>query len=90
MAAPIPVTLGRPVSSRSYSWLGFVEQAWGSSFRQPDHRIYVFSNGRGFDSTDLYASGIYQQGVSQSWTIDYPTTIDAPWTVDQMNTPEIQ
>lgn len=59
-----PGTLPTPfpkVSYRSFSWLEMVEQAWGSAYREPDHRIYVFSDGRAFDSTDMYQTGIYRK-----------------------------
>ena len=35
----------------------------GSEFSAPDHRVYQFSNGRGFDSTDRGVTGFYTQGV---------------------------
>jgi hypothetical protein len=38
-------------------------RAWGSEFSAPDHRVYQFSNGRGFDSTDRGVTGFYHPGV---------------------------
>jgi hypothetical protein len=61
MASTVPPTLGRPVSYRQFSWLEIVERAWGSEYREPDHRIYQFSDGRAFDSTDMYETGIYRR-----------------------------
>lgn len=62
MPIPIPVGLGKPVTSRTFSWKEFVVRQWGSEYAAPDHRIYQFSGGRGFDSTDLYTTGIYRRG----------------------------
>ncbi len=56
-----PVNLGYPVTSRDFSWLEMVNRQWGSEYRAPDHRIYEFSNGRGFDSTDIGQTGIYRR-----------------------------
>lgn len=52
--------LGNKVSSRTIPWKEMAIRAWGSEFSAPDHRIYVFSNGRAFDSTDLLTTGIYR------------------------------
>jgi hypothetical protein len=51
--------LGSPVTTRSISGLDLAARAWGSEFRAPDHNIYRWSNGRGFDSTDSNAGGVY-------------------------------
>lgn len=59
----VPASLGFPVSYRQWSWLQLAERAWGSEYRQPDHGIYQFSNGRRFDSTDMYQTGIYRRGI---------------------------
>ena len=60
---PYPINfssnLGYKVTFRNYSLEEMVAREWGSSFRAPDHRIYVWSNGRGFDSTDIGFTGIY-------------------------------
>lgn len=40
-----------------------VIRQWGSEFAAPDHRVYNWSNGRSFDSTDLGQTGFYRQGV---------------------------
>jgi hypothetical protein len=70
MAKPIPPTLGRVVTYRQLSWLEMVERSWGSAYRQPDRGIYQFSDGRRFDSTDMYATGIYNGGIRQYPTFD--------------------
>lgn len=59
--AAIPPNLGKPVTTRTFSLLEMVERAWGSEFRAPDHRIYEWSNGRAFDSTDMGTTGIYRR-----------------------------
>lgn len=60
MAAPaIPAALGRPVTTRQFSWKEMVIRQWGSEYSAPDHGVYQFSNGRRFDSTDLGTTGIY-------------------------------
>jgi hypothetical protein len=59
----IPPELGSQVSTRSYTWSEIPQRAWGSEFRAPDHGIYEFSNGRKFDSTDKYKTGVYGGGV---------------------------
>ena len=56
---PLPPNLGRQVTTRNFSLLEMVSREWGSSFKAPDHRIYEWSNGRGFDSTDIGYTGIY-------------------------------
>lgn len=62
MPAPIlPATLGKPVTTRQFSWKEMVIRQWGSEYAAPDHRIYNFSNGRSFDSTDLGTTGIYRR-----------------------------
>lgn len=64
MPAPIlPRSLGKPVTTRTFSWKEMVIRQWGSEYAAPDHRIYNFSNGRSFDSTDLYQTGIYRRGI---------------------------
>ena len=62
MAAPyLPLM---KVTTRAFSLEELVSREWGASFRAPDHRIYVFSNGRGFDSTDMGTTGIYRRGIT--------------------------
>ena len=61
MANTVPASLGRPVSSRRFSWREMVVRAWGSEFSAPDHRVYEFSSGRAFDSTDKGTTGIYRK-----------------------------
>lgn len=61
---PAPsVNLGYNVTTRNFSLLEMVSREWGSSFSAPDHRVYQWSNGRGFDSTDMGTTGIYQNGT---------------------------
>lgn len=55
----IPSDLGSKVTSRTISWMDMAIRAWGSEFNAPDHNIYRFSNGRGFDSSDRGLTGIY-------------------------------
>jgi len=55
--------LGYDVTARDYSWLSFCTISWGDEFHQPDHGIYEFSNGRKFDSTDQYTTGVYRKDV---------------------------
>lgn len=56
----IPPTLGYKVSSRTDSWEQRVIKEWGSEYRKPDI-AYEFSNGRKFDCTDQYNTGIYRR-----------------------------
>ena len=60
-APPLPASLGKPVTSRQFSFKEMVIRQWGSEFAAPDHGIYRFSNGRSFDSTDLGTTGIYRR-----------------------------
>lgn len=60
MAIPIPPALGLPVTTRSFSMNEMTRRAWGSEYSAPDHRIYQFSNGRAFDSTDIGQTGFYR------------------------------
>ncbi len=53
------LNLGSKVSTRNISWDAVARDAWGSEFSAPDHDTYKMSNGRGFDSTDLGHTGIY-------------------------------
>jgi hypothetical protein len=59
----IPSSLGFPVTTRQFSWLDLAMRAWGPEFRAPDHRIYQWSNGRAFDSTDQNKTGIYSPNL---------------------------
>lgn len=63
MANPIPADLGFPVTTRTYSWADEVHRMWGSEFYRPDV-AYEMSNGRKFDSTDRYTTGIYGRGMT--------------------------
>ena len=60
-ASTVPASLGKPVTSRVFSWKDMVVRAWGSEYSAPDHRVYEFSSGRGFDSTDRGYTGIYRK-----------------------------
>lgn len=55
--------LGYAVTSRDYNQLDLVMRAWGTEFNAPDHNIYVWSNGRAFDSTDRGNTGIYNPNL---------------------------
>lgn len=57
---------GTKVTTRAFSLEEMVSREWGSSFRAPDHRIYEFTNGRGFDSTDMGTTGIYSKGIENA------------------------
>lgn len=64
---PLPPALPpMKVTTRAFSLEEMVAREWGPSFRAPDHRVYLFSNNRGFDSTDLGNTGIYQKGTRTS------------------------
>ncbi len=60
---PLNPNLGKQVTTRQFSWKEMAVRAWGSQFSAPDHRIYEFSNGRGFDSTDRGTTGIYRPKI---------------------------
>ena len=65
VAAPVnqrgvPPELGLPVITRQFSWNEMARRSWGSEFSAPDRRVYEFSNGRGFDSTDRGDTGFYE------------------------------
>jgi len=60
-ASTVPPSLGKPVTTRSFSWKDMVVRAWGSEYSAPDHRVYEFTSGRGFDSTDRGSTGLYQK-----------------------------
>ena len=51
--------LGSQVTTSTILWADLVQKAWGGEFRAPDHNMYKFSGGRGFDSTDRGVTGIY-------------------------------
>ena len=58
----LPPSLGRQVTTRTFSLLEMVSREWGSSFRAPDHGVYSFGGGqRRFDSTDLGTTGFYKK-----------------------------
>ena len=61
MPQPIPPKLGSVVTTTIKSWEQQVVKAWGPEYRKPDI-AYEFSNGRKFDSTDQYSTGIYKRG----------------------------
>jgi hypothetical protein len=58
-AVPLPPM---KVTTRAFSLEEMVAREWGSSFHAPDHGVYVFSNNRRFDSTDMGNTGIYEKG----------------------------
>lgn len=65
MATIDPNNLGAPVSWRNISWEDLVRRAWGSEYSAPDHKVYQFSGGRDYDSTDLGSTGIYNGGADR-------------------------
>jgi hypothetical protein len=59
---PLSPTLGRQVTTRTFSLQKMVEREWGAAFNAPDHGVYVFGGGaRKFDSTDIGTTGIYRR-----------------------------
>lgn len=68
MASTVPPSLGKPVTTRVFSWGEMARRAWGSEFSAPDHRVYEFSNGRGFDSTDRGVTSFYTHGIKSLLT----------------------
>lgn len=61
MAAPgLPPSLGKLVTTRTFSLLEMVSREWGSSWAAPDHGIYEFGNGARKDSTDMTSNGFYR------------------------------
>ena len=68
---PRYTNLGNPVSSTQRSWMDLAIRAWGGEWNAPDHNVYVFSNGRGFDSTDQTNDGFYtKQTLGQPFQLD--------------------
>jgi len=55
--------LGSVTVIREVIWRDLAMRAWGSEWQAPDKNVYQFSNGRGFDSTDRNANGIYNGGI---------------------------
>jgi len=53
--------LGYRVTTRQISFRDQVVRSWGDQWAAPDHKIYEFSNGRSFDSTDQGSTGIYRK-----------------------------
>ena len=74
-------TLGRPVTTRVFSFKEMVLRSWGSEFSAPDHRVYEFSGGRGFDSTDRGTTGFYTPDVRDILT-------EAGYAIQMEPTPE--
>lgn len=60
MPAPIPQKNGLPVTTRDYSWGDLVIREWQEEWNKPD-TAYEMSDGRRFDSTDQYQTGIYRR-----------------------------
>lgn len=61
MATPnIPQKNGSKVVSRTFDWRSMVVSQWGEEWNRPD-TAYVWSEGRRFDCTDQYTSGIYRR-----------------------------
>ena len=70
MSALNPKDLGKKVTTRDFNWLDLCMRAWGADFNAPDHDIYQWSNGRRFDSTDKYLTGVYGVPVFDVLTQD--------------------
>lgn len=70
--ANIPANLGFQVSTRTYSWADEVQRQWGAEWSRPDV-AYEMSNGRKFDSTDRYTTGIYGKGIVPWFEIELDT-----------------
>lgn len=62
--------LGSPVVTSQWSALDLVSRSWGPEWRAPDHDIYKWNNGRGFDSTDQSKGGVY--GIDQASVLVLP------------------
>lgn len=60
MPSPIPQKNGLPVTTRNFSYADLVIREWGAEWNKPD-TAYVMSNGRKFDCTDQYQTGIYRK-----------------------------
>lgn len=58
--ANIPPKNGFPVTTRTINWKQLVVTEWGEQWAKPD-TAYEMSNGRKFDSTDQYTTGIYRR-----------------------------
>jgi len=82
-----PANLGYKVTFRTYSLEEMVSREWGPSLRAPDHRIYNWSNGRSFDSTDIGTTGIYKRGIlSLQAEQNVPgTTMPQEFTMESLN-----
>ena len=61
MVAPIlnPQVNWQKPTTTSRNGLDLAMRAWGSEFNAPDHNVYRFSNGKGYDSTDQSRGGPY-------------------------------
>lgn len=64
ISIPALQNLGRPVTTRNFSYLDLVIRSWGTEWAAPDHGIYQWSNGRKFDSTDQGNTGFYAGGIN--------------------------
>lgn len=63
---PFNPDLGKPVTTRQFSWKEMVIRQWGPEYSAPDHGVYEFSGGRRFDSTDRGQTGIYRYPVPRT------------------------
>lgn len=63
-------SINTKVTTRSTSWADMAMRAWGGEYHAPDHRIYNFSNGRSFDSTDKGLTGLYGVDASPNFEFD--------------------
>ena len=61
---PIPPTLGKPVTWRTFDWRQMAIAAWGEEWGKNDI-AYEWPSGSDFQSTDRYITGIYRP---KGWT----------------------
>jgi hypothetical protein len=77
MMAKIMNNLGNKVTYSTQNWEQLVVRAWGAEWNSPDHRVYKFSGGRNFDSTDMNNTGIYNAALGVNYLkldTNYPDT----------------
>jgi hypothetical protein len=58
----VPVTLGKPVVTRTLNWLSMVTESWGDQWSARDI-AYEFSGGEKKQSTDTTNRGFYKGGA---------------------------
>jgi hypothetical protein len=58
----VPITLGKTVTTRSFSFMAMVIEAWGEEWDARDI-AYEFTNGEKKQSTDTTNRGFYNGGA---------------------------